>query len=197
MVIGRGQRRASERPGEIVHAGICIQTSPRVCVPINYTARPMSRYLPTYRSRFVCVCAAPRLVPLAPLPLLLFTRARRTHIPGGAPAARTYLITGLRRATSTICLYVVGDRLLPADDHVLSTPRFPNAHMDASAACHMPLNIAWMCDIGMAAALAHGALCGEVLRLNRRRFLLINCSCIVKFIHRKKNVLNFYKYLFE
>lgn len=101
--IGRDRRRASERPGEIVHAGICIQTSPRVCVPINYAARPMSRYLST-RSLLcacvhdVCVCATPRLVPLSlspslarALPLLLFTRAHRTHIPGGAPTGSANL----------------------------------------------------------------------------------------------------------
>ena len=61
-----------------------------------------------------------------------------------------------------LSLYAVGDRLLPAGDHVLSTPPV-FLHTNASAACHMPLNIAWMCDIGMAAALTHGVLCGEAL----------------------------------
>jgi len=34
----------------------------------------------------------------------------------------------------------------------------------------------------ISAALTLDVLCGEALRLNWRRFLLINCSCIVKFI---------------
>lgn len=59
-------------------------------------------------------------------------RTARIYREAHRPAARTYLITTTARPTSTICLSAVGDRPLPADDHVLSTPRFPNAHTSAN-----------------------------------------------------------------
>jgi len=141
----------------------------------------MSRYLPTYRSRFVCVCATSRLVPLAPLPLLLFTRARRTHIPGGAPrpAARTYLITGCggQRARSVSMLSGTGccqPTTMSYRRPVFLTRTWMRVRR---VICRL---ISPGCAIS--AALTLDVLCGEALRLNWRRFLLINCSCIVKFI---------------
>lgn len=146
VVIGRGQ--SEERPGEIVHAGICIQTSPRVCVPINYTVRPMSRYLPTYARVSmgvrVCVCVRSRYSAMRLVPRVLYYYSREhAHIPW--VAARTYLI-----ATDTVaneCDLSPRCRGSTAADHVLSTT-FP--FHERAGTCYAPLNIASYVRYGVA-----------------------------------------------
>lgn len=175
-----GHRGASERAGEIVHAGICIQTSPRVCVPINYTARPMSRYPPTgplrmyarvcMRACVTCARVRRRGSYLSRVTsIIIHTSARRTHIPGGAP-------------TGGANLSYHGPR--PANEHDLSlrcrgpttSYRRPISLTRNTRArersCHTPLIIARTCDIkGDRYALSRTR---RMEVPNRRRFLLIS-----------------------
>lgn len=121
----------------------------------------------------VRACTAPRLVPLARyLYYYSHERAARIYREAHRPAARTYLITGRGRPTSTICLSAVGDRPLPAT----MSYRRPVSLTRTRArerSCHMPLIIARTCDIrGDRYTLARGASRGEMP--NRRRFLLIS-----------------------
>lgn len=145
VVIGRGQAREERETGEIVHAGICIQTSPRVCVPINYTVQPMSRYLPTVflsvctrACTRTCVCVRDAALS-SRAPLLLFTRARRTRISREAhtengSAKLSYHGHGGQRARSVSPLSRT-DRCRPT---TMSYRRsVSNAHTSACRACRL------------------------------------------------------------
>lgn len=182
------EERASGRPGEIVHAGICIQTSPRVCVPINYTVRPMSRYIPigdsslcTWRVR-ACVRSARRVAARHGLYLsratAIIIHASAPHAYTGRcrrPAARTYLIAGPRggqRARSVSPLSGT-DRCRPTTTSSYRRPISLTRTRARVLVSHTPLNIACTCDIGMARGIARGST------LNLHRCLLIEKSVAI------------------